>query len=407
MPLFVYHAFDKAKNKKVIGEIESASPTQVRTDLQEKGLFVIRIEEKAKPRGEFKLPAIFQGVSYKDLMSFYKSLMLSVRAGVSLGQVLECLCEQFTNRYFKEILTSIHAGITKGRALSECFRQYPKVFPDQFVTMVEAGEASGKLSEVLEDYCKFEDENRKLRGEVIGSLMYPVIIIFVAAVAVAIMVLYIFPKFIKSVGIPMAKMPWITQMVDLCANTVINNWVVIFIGGGFALTGATYFFTKMRVGIRINHWLQLNFPMVKDLFVKANLARFARTMALQSRSGVASVQSLQLTERAMGNVYYKEMVADIVDTIKRGGTYLDAMKRRPKLITPLVVLLISVGEQTGTFDEVLDTIAEYYNDDVRSTIKGLTSMIEPLMIVFMGCVVGVIASAMFLPMFDLVNNMSG
>ena len=406
MPQFTYLAFDTAKNRKITGEIESANQQKVRTDLQEKGLYVLRIEEKAPPRQGFKLPAFMRGVSYKELLTFFKSLMLSVRAGVSLAQVFECLSEQFGSPYFREVLRDVHGGISKGRSLSECFRAYPRVFPDQFISMIEAGEQSGKLAEVLEDYCKYVEEARKLRGEIMGAMAYPVIIVIVAIVAVLILVLHIFPTFMKSVGLPMSKMPFITQMVNLLATTLLENGVAIF-GGGAVLAFLTfYFLTKVRAGIRLNHWMQLNIPVIKELFIKINLATFSRTMALQSRSGVASVQSLQLTERALQNTYYKELVADIIDTIKRGGTYLDAMKRRPKLVTPLVVLLISVGEQTGTFDEVLDTIAEYYNDEVRTTVMGLTKMIEPLMIVIMGGVVGVIAASMFLPMFDLVNNMS-
>jgi len=330
--------------------------------------------------------------------------MLSVKAGVSMSQVFECLSDQSSNAYLREILKDVLQGIKKGQSLSENFRKYPKVFADQFISMVEAGEASGKLAEVLEDYTVYIEEQKKLRGEIIGSLIYPVIIIMVAIVAVGILTLHIFPTFMDSVGLPPEKMPFITQAVLLFSSTILNNWKVLTVGGIIIGSSSYYFFFTVPSGIRMKDWLQLNFPLVKDLFIKSNLATFARIMSLQSRSGVASVPALQLTNRAISNSYYRDMITDIINTIKRGGTYMDAMNRQPKLITPLVVLLVSVGEQTGTFDEVLDTIAGYYNEEVKNTIKGLTAMIEPLMIVGMGVVVGIIASSMFLPLFDLVNN---
>jgi type IV pilus assembly protein PilC len=405
MAQFMYTAFDKAKNRKITGQMEATSSNKVRSELEEKGLYVMKIEEQAARRWFLRLPS-FRSVSRKDLASFYRSLMLSVRAGVSLGQVFECLIEQFTSRYFRQVLSDVHAGITKGRALSECFAGYPNLFPEQFVNMVLAGEASGKLAEVLEDYVKYEDEARKLRGDIIGAMMYPCVILVAAGIATAILVLYIFPTFIKALGLPMDRMPWITQAVYYTSTSFLAYWPWIIFGGGITMIMSFYFFFKVRLGIRMKDWLQVNFPVVRELFVKINLSRFARTMALQSRSGVASVQALQLTEKSLGNVYYREMVADVVETIKRGGTYVEALKRRPRLITPLVVLLISVGEQTGTFDEVLDTIADFYSDEVRVTVKSLTSLIEPLAIVVVGLVVAVIVASMFLPLFDMVNNIS-
>jgi len=402
VPRYVYVVFDKKANKKITDEAEAASPAKLRSDLQEKGLFVIRVEEKLA--GQKKGSSFFQSVSTKDLVSFYKSLMLSVRAGVSLAQVFETLASQFTSKYFRQVLDDIYAGITKGRALSDCFRQHPKVFGEQFVAMIEAGEASGKLAEVLEDYCKFDEEARRLRGEVVGAMMYPAVILLIAITAVLILTLHIFPKFIKSVSIPMSKMPMITQVVYGFSTFVLSHWLAIGLTSGILFFGLSYLFTKVPKGVRFWHWFQLNVPMIGTLVVKVNLSQFARTMALQARSGVASIQALQLTHKSISNVYYQDMVADIIETIKRGGTYMDAMTKRPKLITPLVVLLISVGEQTGTFDEVLETIADYYAEEVRTTLKSVTSMIEPIMIVNMAIVVGSIAAAMFMPMFDMVDS---
>lgn len=405
MPVFSYLAFDKANNRKIQGEIESSTPGNLRSELQEKGLFVIRIEEKrvGGMGGQFKF---FQRApGFGAMVTFYKSLMLSVKAGVSMSQVFESLADMAPSPYMKEVLKDVNVGIGKGQSLSECFRKYPKIFVDQFCSMIEAGEASGKLAEVLEDYVTYMEDQKKLRGEIVGALVYPVIIILIAIAAVLILTLHIFPTFMKAIGLPPDKMPWITQMVMLFSDTVLNHYGKIF-GGGF-LVGflAFQFFTKVRIGIRMKDWLQLNTPLAGELFKKLNLATFCRIMSLQSKSGVASIPALELTSRAISNSYYKDLILEIMETIKRGGTYMDAMGKQPKLITPLVTLLVSVGEQTGTFDEVLDTIATYYNDDVKNTVKGLTSMIEPLMIVGMGMIVGIIASSMFLPLFDLVNTM--
>lgn len=404
MPIFEYTAYDKKNNRKIKGELDSTTAAQVRDDLGAKGLFVIEVKEKSSKKSAWviKLPTL-KRVAWKEMAGFFKSLALSVKAGVSLANVFETLVEQAQAPYFRTVLADIHAGITKGRALSECFEEYPKLFPHQFIALVQGGEQSGKLAETLEEYSRFVEERQKMRGEVIGKLMYPLIIVIVAVVAMLILTLHIFPTFMKALSIPIDKLPFVTQLVYGFSKGVLDNWqvllVLIVVGGG----GGQYFFFRTRPGTRSIHWLQINFPVVKDLFKKMNIATFSRTMALQSKAGVASVQSLELTKRSLSNSYYSEMVEDILVTIKRGGTYLEAMKKRPHLVTPLVTLLISVGEQTGTFDEVLDTIATHYNDEVKATVGALTSMIEPLMIVFMGVFVALIVSAMFLPLFDLVT----
>lgn len=405
MPQFTYLAFDKAKNRKITGQIEASSQAKARSDLEAKELYVLKIDEQAAQKRGIQLPAIFRGVSNRDLTSFYKCLMLSVRAGVSLGQVFESLVEQFTSQYFRQILTEIHAGITKGRSLSECFGAYPKVFPEEFVNMIQAGEASGKLAEVLEDYCAVEEEARKLRGEIIGAMMYPAVILIAAGVATGILTIVIFPNFMKSLGIPIDKLPFITQVVWYGSNFVIDYWAPLGFGSFFGMGLFYYLFFKTRLGRRFMHWMQLNMPVAKELFKKMNLTKFARTMALQSRSGVPSIRALELTEKVVPNTFFRELIADIADTIRRGGTYSESLRKRPKLMTPLVILLIGVGEQTGTFDEVLDTIADFYAEELRVTLKGMVSMIEPLSIVVVGLVAGTIVASMFLPLFDMISMM--
>jgi type II secretory pathway component PulF len=407
VPQFNYLAFDKAKNRKITGQVESSSQAKARADLEAKELYVLKIEEHAAPKRGIKFPVPWaKWVSNKDLTSFYKCLMLSVRAGVGLGQVFESLIEQFTSSYFRQILSEIHAGITKGRSLSECFSAYPKVFPEEFVNMIQAGEASGKLAEVLEDYCKVEEEARKLRGEIMGAMAYPCVILFAAGVATGVLTIVIFPTFMKSLGIPVEKLPFITQMVWYTSNFLMDNAIAIILGSGIGGWLGYHFLFKTRIGRRFKDWMQLNFPIVKELFKKLNLTKFARTMALQSRSGVPSIKALELTEKVVPNVYYKELLADTADTIRRGGSYSESMRKRPKLLTPLVVLLIGVGEQTGTFDEVLDTIADFYSEEVRVALKAMVSMIEPLSIVAVGLVAGTIVASMFLPLFDMISHMS-
>lgn len=403
MPFFEYTAFDKKNNRKIKGEIDSSSASSVRDDLGAKGLFVIEVKEKVvKKQFQFKLPTL-KSVPWKELAGFFKSLSLSVKAGVSLSQVFETLVDQATHPYFKTVLADVHLGITKGRALSECFEAYPKIFPHQFIALVQGGEQSGKLAETLEEYSKYVEERRKMMGEVIGKLAYPAIILIVAVAALLILTLHIFPTFMKSLNIPVSKLPLVTQLVYGFSTTVLGHWPVLLGLSIVGIVGGKFIFFNTIQGRRFMHYLQINFPLVKDLFKKMNIATFSRTMALQSKAGVASVASLELTKKSMPNLYYAEMVDDILETIKRGGSYLEAMKKKPHLVTPLVTLLISVGEQTGTFDEVLDTIATYYNDEVRATVTALTSMIEPLMIVFMGVFVAIIVSAMFLPLFDMVS----
>lgn len=403
MPLFEYTAYDKKNNRKIKGEIDSSTAATVRDDLGAKGLFVIEVKERVAKKGfRLSLPR-WRRVPWKELSGFFKSLSLSVKAGVSLAQVFETLVDQCASEYFKEVLADVHLGITKGRALSECFESYPKIFPHQFIALVQGGEQSGKLAETLEEYSKYVEERQKMRGEIMGKMAYPAIIVIVAVVAMLVLTLHIFPTFMKGLNVPIEKLPFITQVVYGFSQIMLNNWQVLLVLAIFGATVGQYFFFATKPGKKIVHWTQLHFPVVKELFIKMNIATFSRTMALQSKAGVASVASLELTKKSMSNGYYVELVEEILDTIKRGGTYLEAMKKKPHLITPLVTLLISVGEQTGTFDEVLDTIATYYNDEVRATVNALTAMIEPLMIVVMGVFVAIIVSSMFLPLFDMVN----
>ena len=405
MPLYAY----KARNLKgdvEKGVIEGTEKSAVYSILKTKGLFPVEIKEtkygaskvKTKSRLNKKVPIV-------TLYIFCRQFSIMINSGVSIVQALDVLIKQEENRTLKEALRNVAENVHKGFSLSESMRQYDKVFPNILVSMVEVGELSGNLDKALEDVSiHFEKENN-IRGKIKTAMIYPCFIMAVAILAVIFMVIVIVPKFVSMFNVIGGELPAITQMVLNVANKLKEPLfllkIVLIIAVAVWLLNR---FKNSKEGGIIIDRLYFRIPLLRKEFKKILAARFARTLGLLVAAGVPIIQSFDVVSTVINNKVVQKGIENVKNEIRSGSNIakpLAAMNIFPKMVTQM----ISVGEETGTMDTTVAKIADFYDEEVDRSIKRLTSIIEPVMILLIAIFVGIIVIAMIMPIFSLEEQL--
>jgi len=412
MAVYSYVAKD-ALGKVVKGQSEAESEQMLVRRLREKGYWVQKVvqeqaetalaERPAKRRAGF---ALFSRVSGKDLATFCRQFATMVDAGVSLVRCLAVLEEQTTSFRLKEIIRDIQASVEAGETLSRTLSKYPHVFSPLFVGLVRAGEVGGVLDETLNRLAGFLEEDQKLRRRVKASLTYPIMVLVAASIIVLLLVTFIVPKFFdtfKELGIKELPLP--TQILMGASNLLIHRWYIL-IGVTVLLVVAIQRYVRTRTGRRHYDWLKLKAPVFGKLNHKIILARFSRTLSTLMVSGVPILQAMETVAGALGN----EIVGDVVLEARaaiREGERIGEPLAESGLFPPMVVQMIAIGEETGSLDAMLTKIADFYESEVEATLQSLTAALEPLLILFLGGVVGFIVIALYLPLISVINIMAG
>ncbi len=437
MPKFAYTAIESSTGREKKAVIDSASSEQAALDLKALGLLptsitaagtpAFKIPAKAAPKAAPKAagkafvpkaepkkkksggPGIAFGkvIGNEGLAVFTRQLSTLVNAGMPILRSLETLARQEKNLRFKWVLEQISESIKSGNTFSDGLTQHPKVFDRLYVNMVKAGEAGGVLGTVLDRLSRFMEKAEKIKGKVKAAMTYPVIIAGVAVLIVSALMVFVIPKF-QEIFTGLLKgtpLPLLTQGVIGLSNFMKNQ---IFATIGIVV--AVFFFfktiTKTKSGKRAVDWLQIHIPAFGPLFLKAAIGRFTRTLGTLLSSGVPILQALIITRDTSGNVHVAEALNKVHDRVKEGegvGKPLEATKIFPTMVTSMV----EVGEETGALPEMLTRIADTYDDEVDNAVTSITSIIEPIMIVFMAVVVGTIVIALFLPLVKIIQTLSG
>ncbi len=435
MPKFSYIAIESASGKDKKGTIDSASAEQAALDLKGMGLlptsitaastlkaptkgpaksgggdpgaaFVPRAEDpKAKKKGRpMSLGAV---ISNQGLAVFTRQLSTLVNAGMPILRSLETLSRQEKNLGFKYVLEQVGETIRSGGTFSDGLLQHPKVFDRLYINMVKAGEAGGVLGTVLDRLAKFMEKAEKIKGKVKAAMTYPLIIMVVAVLIVSALMIFVIPKFeeIFSGLLKGTPLPVLTQFVLGVSNFMKNN-ILATIGIIIALVIGFRMIAKTTGGKRFFDLIQIKIPAFGPLFLKASIGRFTRTLGTLLSSGVPILQALIITRDTSGNVHVAEALNKVHDRVKEGegiGKPLEATKIFPTMVTSMV----EVGEETGALPEMLTRIADTYDDEVDNAVTSITSIIEPIMIVFMALVVGTIVIALFLPLVKIIQTLTG
>ncbi len=393
----------KGKNPKgntVKGEMEAESVEQVRLSLQRRKITPTKV--KKKPKDLFENVEFLQPkVKDKDVIIFARQFSTMIDAGLPLLQCLDILQAQQENPTFKKNLKKIKESVESGETFADALKKFPKVFNELFVNMIAAGEAGGILDVILGRLSAYMEKMAKLKSQVKGAMTYPAITLFVAVIVVAIILVFVIPVFEEMFASFGSALPMPTQMVVVMSNFVIGNILYIIIGliVTMFLLKRVYATQKGRVFM---DGMFLRLPVVGLLIRKVAVAKFTRTSSTMISSGVSILEALDIVAKTSGNKVVEFAINDVKIGISEGRSMADPLLESG-VFPSMVCSMIAVGESTGALDTMLEKIADFYDDEVDQAVKNLTDMIEPLMLVFLGVVVGGLVIAMYLPIFSMAG----
>jgi len=396
--MWVWQARTKAGELKR-GEMEALDAMNVETRLRSLGLAPLKV--KRKPT-ELRMPQLGSGVSGKDILVFTKQFATMIDAGLPLVQCLDILGSQMDNRAFKKVIFAIKSKVESGSTFADALKDHPKVFDELFVQLCAAGEVGGILDTILNRLATYREKAEKLKRKVKGAMVYPVIVITVAIGVTALLLLKVTPVFAKMFSDFGQALPGPTQMViDL--SDWLQKWFLWLVVGIAAVVGAFVAIYRTDKGRRVIDKTLLNLPLFGPVIRKVAVARFTRTLGTMISSGVPILDALDVTAKTAGNRTVEDGIYYVRNKISEGKNIAGPLLET-KVFPPMVVQMIGVGEATGAMDAMLNKIADFYDDEVDVAIAALTSMIEPVMMVFLGGLVGGFLVAMYLPIFSLASN---
>lgn len=409
MPRFQYVATSENGEKTTKGTLEAADEAAVMDALKRQKLRPLSVtEDKSKNSSLKKLLSSSNKVKSDDLVIFTRQLSAMVGAGVPLLRSLSSLEQHSESPALKDILVSIIRDVEGGMTLADALGKHPKTFSDVYINMVHAGETAGILDEILKRLALQQEKNATIRKKVKGAMTYPTVLLVITVLAFFGLMLFVVPaigKIIIDLGGPDAKLPLLTQIMLGISEFMIQWWYVLIpalIGGVFLMLR----YIKTPKGRRQFHLLILHIPAVNGIIRKVVVARFARTFSALTGAGVSIIESMTVTAHALGNVVYEESLLNAVDKVKN-GQQLSRILEDDGLYPAIVAQMLSVGEETGQTDTVLVKVAEFYEEEVDTAINSMSSIIEPVMIVLMGSVVGLIAASVMGPIAGLANQIKG
>ena len=410
MPLFTFTALDN-KNKPIKKTVDAPDRSSVITLIKKQNLRPISIKlAKLKTKRSTFSDNFFtrEKVKSDQLVMFTRQLSAMVGAGVPLLRALSALSTHITESpALKKILTSIIHDIESGIQLGDSLAKHPRVFDDVYVNMVRAGEAAGILDEILKRLAIQQEKSMSIRKKIKSSMSYPVVLLVITVLAFFGLMIFIIPQIgnvLTDLGGEDAKLPGLTLAMLAISSFIISYWYIIIIALGAIIYGILTFIRTPR-GKHIFHRMLLITPIIQKIVKKIVIARFARTFSALIEAGVAVLEALSVTSRAVGNVIYEEALIEAEEAVKNGKS-LSSVIEANDLFPPIVAQMLLVGEETGQTDKVLVKVAEFYEEEVDVAIGSLSTVIEPVVIVVMGSMVGLIAASVMLPIAGMAQNVS-
>jgi type IV pilus assembly protein PilC len=382
------------------GEMEAADENAVRSRLNQMGIEPLKVKKKAK-EFSFKMPGV-GGVSIKDLLVFTRQFSVMIDAGLPLVQALDIIGTQSDNPTFRNCLLTVKSKVEAGATFADSLAEHPRVFDELFVQLVRAGEIGGILDTILNRLGAYLEKNDKLKRRVKSAMTYPAIVISVAIGVCTVLLTVVTPTFEKMFKDFGGAMPAPTQFLIDLSHTITNKWYLFF-GLPIAFAIAFVLFVRHPKGRVIFDATILKAPVIGNVIRKIAVARFTRTLGTMLSSGVAILDALEIVAKSAGNRTIEKGIYYVRGKISEGKNIAGPLAETG-VFPPMVVQMIGVGEATGAMDQMLNKIADFYDDEVDVAIAGLTAMIEPLLMVFLGGVVGGFLIAMYLPIFSIAGN---
>ena len=422
MPRYSYVALD-ARGQESSGVIEAESQNDAVGQLRQSGYFPKSISEEGKgPKPKTKAPAKAQSAAKKQikinipflqkktikprtLMIFTRQLATLIDAGLPLLRGLTVLAKQEPDPVLKGVILNLAESVQGGGTFSESLAGHPRIFNKLYVNMVKAGELGGVLELVLLRLAEFQEKAQKIKNKVVAAMFYPIIVLVIAIVILAFLLVFIVPKF-EAIFADMLggkPLPGLTQFVIGASNMVKDNSLII-VGAVVVFVILYKIVGRTKKGIHVIDTVKLKAPLFGDLTRKSSISRFTRTLGTLVTSGVPILQALNITRETAGNMIIAEAISKVHDSVKEGESIVQPLEASG-VFPPMVISMIDVGEETGQLPEMLLKVAEVYDDEVDNAVTGLTSLLEPVMIVFLAVIVGTIVIALFLPLISIITGM--
>ncbi len=395
MPSFQYTARD-AKGDLKTGTLEAASKDDVMTQLRQKRMNVVKVEEQGKAKVKTG-----GSIAMRDVVIFTRQFSTMINSGLPLVQALDILSKQTENKSLAAVTRQVVFDVESGHTVADALAKHPNAFTDLYVNMVAAGEAGGILDTILMRLATFMEKNDALVRKVKGAMIYPGVIMSVAGICIVVLLIFVIPVFqgmFASVGL---TLPLPTRIVIMMSDFLTGYWWAVAGSayGGYVAIKKWYATPDGKLAL---DKLMLKMPVLGDVIRKSAVSRFTRTLGTLISSGVSILDGLEITAKTSGNRVIQDAIMQSRSSIA-GGDTISAPLAKSNVFPPMVISMIAVGEQTGGLDEMLSKIADFYDEEVDAAVGGLLALMEPIMIVFLGVVVGGMVVAMYLPIFDMIN----
>ena len=406
MAVFTYRAKDK-DGKEKSGFVEAASKNEAAGQLRQEGFFITFLDsaEKQDSGGRFLRAAfsLFSRVSLAEKMIFARHLSTMIRAGLSLDRGLQILAAQTKNSRFRKILTAVETSVRGGQSFSESLAKYPDVFSDLFVSMIKIAEASGNLEGILNNLAVHMEKDHELRSKVRGAMVYPSVIVSVMVGIGILMMTMVVPKLASTFEELGVELPWTTNMVIKTSQFLSSHFI-----WGLVLLILFIFFLRIIIktsgGKKFCDFFILSFPLFSQLSKKINSARFSRNLSSLVDAGVPIMTALQITAQTISNSFFRDSLVFASSQIQKGDPLSKILQGYGDLYPVIVIQMIEVGETTGSLSEILRNLADFYEEEVNTITKNLSSIIEPVLMVIIGVVVGFFAISMIQPLYSIMDQ---
>ena len=402
MPVYIFRGRNLKTNENIAGERLSNSAQALAAALRREQVAPISIQEKKSAGLNLSLK---RKVSQGEVAVFTRQFAVMLNAGLPLVQCLEALGSQHPNAAFGNVLEQVRTDVESGTTLSEAMSRHPKVFDSLFTNMIAAGEAGGMLDTILQRLSSFIEKIVKLKRAVRSAMIYPTIILFVAVVVVTVILWKVIPVFRTLFEGFNVELPLLTRLV-VGASTIVETYIIfILVFIGLAVFGVRTFYRTEHGRHIIDRYL-LRIPILGDVLRKVAVGRFTRTLATLLTSGVPILEGLDITSRTSGNAVLEDVIRQLRRQIEEGKTFSEPMKQSG-FFPPMVIQMVSVGESTGELDNMLVKVADYFEEEVDTLVANLLTIMEPVIMVILGVIVGTIVIAMYMPLFKLIQVLSG
>jgi len=401
MASYVYVARETASGREIRSSVEAATEQAAIAALLNRNMLVLSIQEKVGRQGRTSGGR----VALADMVIFTRQLATMIDAGLAMVQSLQALAEQTTNKVMRDVIHDVCTRVESGDSFSEALAKHPKAFSRLYICMVAAGEQGGLLAEILARLATYLETTARLRKKIKSAMMYPAVVSVVAVLITTFLLIKVVPVFGEIFASFGAKLPAPTAYLIMLSNIVKHYLLFILLAGGGVVYG-WFYFIKTPAGRLFWDSRRIKLPIFGAIAHKICLARFTRTLSSLVRSGVPILEVLQIVSQTVGNVVMEKAIKTAASDIERGESISAALAKHP-IFPTMVVRMVTAGEQTGKIDNMLERISDFLDEEIETTLSGLTSMIEPILIVFLGVVVGGMVICMFLPLFKLPEIVGG